>query len=145
MANEYIKTPSEVAAEARQTGHDAMEAVQGHAAEARAIGQEAAASLRPHLQDARAAGAEALDTAKGVAEDAKDTARDAAAAGKAYVRSAVDAANQKLGVLQDKVATAQYTCTQYIAKEPVKATLMAVAGGALLTGILMSALRGRRS
>lgn len=120
MVNEYVKTPSEVADEARQAGRDAMSAVQGHAEEAR-------------------------DTAQGMAADAKDVARDAAATGKAYARSAIDAANEKLGVLQDKVATAQETCTRYIAQEPVKATMMAVAGGALLTGLLMAAVRGRRS
>ena len=120
MANEYVKTPSEVAAEARQASHDAVEAVQGHAAEA-------------------------LDTAKGVAADAQDIARDAAATGKVYARGALDAAGQKLGLLQDKVAAAQDSCTRYIAQEPVKSTMMAVAGGALLTGLLMAALRGRRS
>lgn len=120
MLNEDVKTPSEVAEEARQAGRDAMNAAQGHAAEA-------------------------LDTAMGVAADAKDVARDATATGKAYARSAMDAAGEKLGVLQDKMAAAQESCTRYIGQEPVKATMMAVAGGALLTGLLMAALRGRRS
>lgn len=119
MVNEYVKTPSELADEARQAGRDAMSAVQGQAAEA-------------------------LDTAEGVAADAKDVAQDATAAGKAYARGAVEAASEKLGVLQDKVAAAQESCTRYIAQQPVKATMMAVAGGALLTGLLMAAVRGRR-
>lgn len=120
MANEYVKTPSDIAAEARQTGRDAAQAIEGQAAEA-------------------------LDTARGVAADAKDIAHDASTTGKVYARSAVDAAGRKLGLWQDKVAAAQESCTRYIAQEPVKSTMIAVAGGALLTGLLMAAVRGRRS
>jgi hypothetical protein len=44
--------------------------------------------------------------------------------------------------IQDQVAAAQAHCTRYIAKEPVRSTLLAVAGGALLTGLLLATLRG---
>lgn len=120
MANEYVKTPSDIAAEARERGHEAAQAMQWQ-------------------------GAEALDTAKGIAADARDIAHDASETGKVYARDAVDAAGRKLGVWQDKVTAAQECCTRYIAQEPVKSTLIAVATGALLTGLLMSAVRGRRS
>lgn len=85
-----------------------------------------------------------LDTTRGMAEDATDSAQEATATGKAYARSAVDAAGKKLGLWQDRVAAAQDSCTHYIAQAPVKSTLMAVAGGALLTGLLMAGLRRRR-
>jgi hypothetical protein len=46
--------------------------------------------------------------------------------------------------IQDQVAAAQARCTRYIAQEPVRATLVAVAGGALVTGLLLATLRGAR-
>lgn len=46
--------------------------------------------------------------------------------------------------MQDQVATAQAHCTRYIAQEPVKSTLIAIASGALLTGLVMAQLRGLR-
>jgi hypothetical protein len=44
--------------------------------------------------------------------------------------------------LHDQLAAAQTHCTRYIAQEPVRSTLIAVAGGALLTGLLLATLRG---
>lgn len=116
MANDDVKTPSELADEARQTGRDALNAA--------------------HFEATQTANA-----ARAVAEDALQT-------GRAHGWSAVDAAQRKVSALKDQVTAqacaAQESCTRYIAREPVKATLMAVAGGALLTGLVLSSLRGRR-
>ncbi|RYF64532.1 MAG: hypothetical protein EOO29_42185 [Comamonadaceae bacterium] len=46
--------------------------------------------------------------------------------------------------VQDQISAAQAQCTRYIAQEPVKATLIALAGGALLTGLVVAKLRGGR-
>lgn len=144
MANEAVKSPSEIAEETRRTAHEANEALHGHAAEAQQIGQAAAGSMRSSLEDASQTGAEALDTARGVAADLRERAQDAARTGKAYAQNAVNAAGRRLTTWQDQVADAQASCTRYIAQEPVKATLIAAAGGALLTGLLMATLRGHR-
>lgn len=123
MANDDVKTPSELADEARQTGRDALNAA--------------------HFEATQTANA-----ARAVAEDAHDLAEDALQTGRAHGWSAVDAAQRRVSALKDQVTAqacaAQESCTRYIAREPVKATLMAVAGGALLTGLVLSSLRGRR-
>lgn len=144
MANEPVKSPAEIAEETRQTAHEANEALHGHAVEAQQVGQAAMRSMQSSAEDAKQTGAEALDTARGVAADLRDRASDAAQIGKVYARNAVNAAGRKLSTWQDQMADAQASCTRYIAQEPVKATLLAVAGGALLTGLLMASLRGPR-
>jgi ElaB/YqjD/DUF883 family membrane-anchored ribosome-binding protein len=144
MESEHVKTPAQLAEEARQTGRDAVEAAQGYAAEARRVGAEAVESIRPSLEDARATGREGLDTVRGLANDARDIAGDAAATGRAYAKDAVNAAGRKLHDAKDQFDHARQACVQYIADEPVKAALISAAAGAVLTTLALSLLRGRR-
>lgn len=145
MESDNVKTPSQLAEEARQVGRDAVEATQGYATEARRVGAEAIQSIRPSIEDAKATSREGLDTARGLAGDARDIVGDAAATGRAYAKDAVNAAGRKLHEAQGRVQRTGEACAQFIADEPVKATLIAAASGAVLATLLMSALRGRRA
>jgi ElaB/YqjD/DUF883 family membrane-anchored ribosome-binding protein len=144
-----VKTPSQIAEEARQAGRDAVQAVQGHVHEANQIGRDAVQAIRPNVEDARQTAREAVDTAKGVASDAQDIASDAARTGRAYARDAankaVDKASSKFNDFRQQVGQARDNCAQYIADEPVKAALISAAGGAALTVLLLSMLRAGRS
>lgn len=142
MESDNVKTPAQLAEEARQTGRDAVEAAQGYAAEARRVGAEAVQSIRPSIEDAKATAREGRDTVKGLAGDAKDIASDASATGRAYAKDAVNAAGRKLHDVRGQFERARASCEQYIADEPVKASLISAAAGALLATLLLSALRG---
>jgi hypothetical protein len=137
MESDNIKSPSQLAEEARQTGHDALLAAQGYAGESKRIGGEVADSIRTGVSDARETGSEAVDTVRGLSSDARDLSKDALRTGKAYVSGATQAAGAKVQQAKD-------ACTQYIAEEPVRATLMAMAGGAILTSLMLRLMRGRR-
>lgn len=139
-----IKSPAELAEEAKQVGQDAVHAAQGYVSVARDIGNDARDAVRPSLQDAKFAAGELGDAAKGLANDAKDVAGDAAATGRAYARGAARVASKKMADLRGQVDQLQQDCTRYIAQEPVKATLISAAGGALLMGLLMSFARSPR-
>lgn len=139
---EDAKTPSQLAEEAKQTGRDAAQAAEGIAQEAKAIGASTAQSLRANAEDAKATGREALDTAKGLANDARDIAGDAAATGRRYAKDAVGAASAKLRGLSNQASELQVACTRYVAAEPVKSILYAAAGGAAVTALLISFMRG---
>jgi gas vesicle protein len=137
MEPDNVKSPSQLAEEARQTGHDALVAAQGYAQESKRIGSEVVQSIRSGISDARETGSEALDTVKGLSSDARDLSRDAAKTGKAYATDALHAAGAKVQHAKD-------ACTQYIAEEPVRATLLAAASGAILTSLMLRLMRGRR-
>ena len=139
---EDAKTPSQIADEARQTGRDAAQAAAGLTQEAKAIGAGAAQALRSSADDARTTGREAADTAKGLANDARDIAGDAAATGRRYAKDAVQAASAKLRGLSNQASELQVACTRYVAEEPVKSILYAAAGGAFVTALLISFMRG---
>jgi ElaB/YqjD/DUF883 family membrane-anchored ribosome-binding protein len=96
------------------------------------------------LPATRPAPCEALDTARGIAADAKDVASDAAATGKAYARGALDEAGKKIAGLRERAAGWEASCVKQIEAEPVKAVLIAAAGGALLAGLLLAFDRSRR-
>jgi ElaB/YqjD/DUF883 family membrane-anchored ribosome-binding protein len=139
------KTPSQLADEARRAGRDASAAAGGLAGEAKTIARDTAQSLRSSAADAKATAGEALDTARGIAADAKDVASDAADTGRAYARSAVNEAGKKIAGFRERAAGWQASCAKHIEAEPVKAVLIAAAGGALLAGLLLAFDRsGRR-
>ena len=144
MESDNVKTPAQPADEARRVGRDGAEAAQGYAPEARRVGADAMQSIRPSIEDAKATGREGLDTMRGIGGDARDIGGDAPATGRAYAKDAVNAAGKKLHDAQGRMQRTRDACTQFIADEPVKAALVAAASGAVLTTLLMSALRGRR-
>ena len=144
MDEDNVKTPAQIAEEARQAGRDAAQAAQGYGAEARRVGADAVQSIRPGLEDAKATAREGADTMKGLANDARDIASDAAATGRAYAKDAVNSAGKKLHDVQGQVQHYKEVCTRYIADEPMKAALISAAAGAALGTLLMSKARGSR-
>jgi ElaB/YqjD/DUF883 family membrane-anchored ribosome-binding protein len=138
------KTPSQLADEARRAGRDASAAASGLAGEAKTIAGDTARALRSGAADAKATAGEALDTARGIAADAKDVASDAAETGRAYARNAVDEAGKKFTGFKERAVEWQGSCVKRIEAEPVKAVLIAAAGGALLAGLLLAFDRSGR-
>ena len=143
MPNDPIKTPSEIADETRQTASDAFTAAQGYARESGRIGREGMHSIRATLEDARDTGSEALDTVAGLSNDTAEIVKDAAATSRAYARNAVNASGRKLRDWKGQVEHARESCKQYIADEPVRASLVAAAGGAVLMTLLLSFAKRR--
>ena len=84
----------------------------------------------------------AKDAASDYADDAKDTARSAVESTKAYAKSAVSAASRKFDDVRGQVEEVKQKSTAYIADEPVRAVMIAAAGGALLTALFLVAMRG---
>lgn len=139
------KTPSQLADEARQAGRDASTAASGLADEAKTIAGDTVQALRSSASDAKATAGEALDTVRGIAADAKDVAADAVGTGRVYAQDAVNEVGRRIVNLRERAAEWQESCAKQIAAEPVKAVLIAAAGGALLAGLLLAFDRsGRR-
>lgn len=139
-----IKTPGEIADEAAQAAQDAARAARGHALEAAEVARTAVRSVQPILDDARSTIGEAMGTVQGLARDVRDIARDAVVTGGALTQRALDAAGRRLDDGRARVLQTREQCEQYIAAEPVKATLWAMAGGALLAMLLGRAMRPQR-
>lgn len=137
-----IKTPADIAEEAKQAGRDATTAASGLVKDAQAIGSNTVQALRPAMEDAKATAREAADTAKGLASDAKDIAGDALHTARDYARSATAVASEKLGELKAKASDAQVVAARYIADEPVKSVLIGMAAGALFAALVMHLGRG---
>ncbi|MEJ8859974.1 hypothetical protein WKW79_35875 [Variovorax robiniae] len=92
--------------------------------------------------DARQVGKDAVDKARGVASDAKRVANDAVDTGRTYAKDAVNAAGKKIDAAKSQLdQTAQYL-TKAINDEPVKAVLITAALSAVVTALLISAVRG---
>lgn len=144
MATDNVKSPAELADEAKQTARDALEAAKGYAQESGRIGRDTAQSIRMAVEDAKETGAEALDTVGGLAHDAADIAMDAGTTSKAYAQKAVSATGRKLRDWQGQVDELKDSCTRYIGQQPVRSTLIAAGGGALLMKLLLSMIKRRR-
>ncbi|MDM0052967.1 hypothetical protein [Variovorax sp. J22R115] len=144
MASDDVKTASELAEEARQTGHDAVLAAHGYAQEGQRIGREAARSVRASLADAKETGSEALDTVRGLSNDARDLATDAIRSGRSSARDAVSAVGERARALGERVQHSKEACAGYIAEQPVRATLIAMASGAAAMTLMRHFLRARR-
>jgi ElaB/YqjD/DUF883 family membrane-anchored ribosome-binding protein len=124
------QTVSQLADEAHQVGRDASTAASDLAGEVKTIAANATEAWRTTAADATATAGEALDTVRGVAADAAGT-------GRAYAQEAVHEARRTMTSLRERAGEWQASCVKHIAAEPVKAVLMAAAGGALLAGLLL--------
>lgn len=131
MAADSIKTSSGLADEAEQTAQEALQAAQGYARGSGRIARDAIPSIRSNVEEAR--------------DDAKEIAEDVALTGRAYARNAVNATGRKIRDFKGQVTHAKDSCLQYIAEEPVRASLAAAASGAVLMTLLLSLMRGSRS
>lgn len=113
MESNEVKTPSELAEEARQIGRDAATAVQ------------------PQLNDAKKLAGDTAESGRAYAKDAANTA--------------LETARNKAQDLKAQWDQAGESCARYIAEKPMQSVLFSAAGGALLTTLLMAAMRtGRR-
>jgi len=139
-----IKTPSQIADEARQTGQNAANAAGQLANEAQANAASTVQALRPAMDDAKATGRDALNTAKALAGDAKAVAGDAWNTARSYAKNAGGVAGEKLGDFKAKASDFQETTARRIADEPLKAVAIGVAAGALLAALVMRRGRDRR-
>ncbi len=145
MESDNVKTPAEIADEARQTARDAVQAAQGYARESGRIGRDAVHSIRANAEDAMETAAQAADTVAGLAGDARDIGKDATATAKAYAKDAVNASGRRIRDLRGRVEDAKANCAQYIAEQPARASLIAAAAGAITMSLLVMLVKGRRS
>jgi ElaB/YqjD/DUF883 family membrane-anchored ribosome-binding protein len=144
MESDNVKTPAELADEAKQTAREALLAARGYVQESRRIGKDAVQSIRSNLEDAKETGLQAMDTVEGLSSDVRDIAKDAAATGRAYAQNAVNATGRKLRDRKGQVTHAKDSCEQYVAKEPVRASLIAAATGAVLMTLMLWLTRSRQ-
>lgn len=145
MNPDNVKSPSQLADEARGTAGDALDTAKNFAQASRAVSDDALSSVKDSLQDsaddARVLGQDAASAARSYARDARQTGKDAIETGRAYAQGAVNAAGKKVADIKDQLLTARKQSEQYIMDQPVRATLIAAAGGAVLTALLVSFMR----
>jgi ElaB/YqjD/DUF883 family membrane-anchored ribosome-binding protein len=144
MESDNVKTPTELEDEAKQTAREALLAARGYVQESSRIGKDAVQSIRSNLEDAKETGLQAMDTVEGLSSDVRDIAKDAAATGRAYAQNAVNATGRKLRDWKGQVTHAKESCVQYVAKEPVRASLIAAATGAVLMTLMLRLTRSRQ-
>jgi len=138
-----IKTASELAAEAARTADEAGQAAQGYVSESKRIVREAAASIRPSVGEFKQLAAEAADTTGGLAHDAHDLSRDAMRSVGGYAARSLRMARDQMLRLSGQMEDGTNACRQYVASNPMKAALAAVATGALLMTLARHAVKGR--
>lgn len=145
MNEDNVKSPSQLADQARGTMGDAIDTARNFAQASRAAGDDALNSVKDSVKDgaeeAKALGQDAAMAARSYGRDAKQTAKDAMDSGRAYAKDAVNAAGKKVDDLKDQFSSARKQSEQYIMDQPVRATLIAAAGGAILTALLVSFMR----
>ncbi|QNK72959.1 hypothetical protein H7F36_17565 [Variovorax sp. PAMC28562] len=145
MNPDIVKSPSQLADEARGTAGDAFDTAKNFAQASRAVSDDALSSVKDSLQDsaddAKVLGRDAASAARSYARDARQTGKDAIETGRAYAQDAVNAAGKKVADIKDQLSTARKQSEQYIMDQPVRATLIAAAGGAVLTALLVSFMR----
>jgi ElaB/YqjD/DUF883 family membrane-anchored ribosome-binding protein len=146
MNADNFKTPSQLAGEARGIADDALDTAKNFAQASGAAGEHAIDSVKGSVagisDDARALGQAAASSARSYGRDAKQTARDAIDTGRAYAKDAANAAGKKVDDIKGQLASARKQSEQYIMDQPVRATMIAAAGGALLTALFVSFMRG---
>jgi ElaB/YqjD/DUF883 family membrane-anchored ribosome-binding protein len=145
MNPDNVKSPSQLADEARGTAGDALDTAKNFAQASRAVSDDALSSVKDSLQDsaddAKVLGHDAASAARSYVRDARQTGKDAIETGRAYAKDAVNAAGKKIADIKDQLSTARKQSEQYIMDQPVRATLIAAAGGAVLTALLVSFMR----
>ena len=144
MPNEYVKTPSELADELKETGAAAADSAKNFAEASKGLGEEALMSVKSSADDARRLGRDAASAASSYAREVGDIAGEAADTGRVYAKDAVNAAGRKIRDLRGQLHVTRERGEEYVAAQPVRAALIAAAGGAVFTAVLLSLLRGAR-
>lgn len=92
-------------------------------------------------QDAFNQAQDGVKSRNGYPGESKAAGREALASAKAYAREAVTAAGEKASGLQAKARELKNQGSHYVAQQPVRSVLMAAAGGAALTALLVAKIR----
>ena len=121
-----VKTPGQLADEFKDVGRAAADSARNIAQASKGIGQEAMHSVKSSAAEARQLGSDTVDT------------------GRAYAKDAVNATGRKIRDLRGQWNVTRERGEQFVAEQPVRATLIAAAAGAVLTALLASALRRPR-
>lgn len=122
MEYENLNTTSQLDQEPGQPGHETNWMTPGDAPEAGLSGE----------------------AAQGHVQEAKQSAKTVLEAGRVYSQNAVNAAGEKIGELKGKVDQARKQGTRYVVDQPMQSVLVAAAGGAILTALLLFAMGGGR-
>ena len=144
MPNDNVKTPSELADELKETGLAAADSAKNIAEASKNIGADAISSVKSSAEDAKQLGRDAASAAGAYAREAAATGSDAVDSGRAYAKDAVNAAGRKIRDLRGQLQATRERSEQFVADQPVRAALIAAAGGAVFTAVLLSLLRGPR-
>ncbi|OUM01339.1 hypothetical protein [Variovorax sp. JS1663] len=118
-----IKTPSQLAEEARQTANDAIDTT-------RAYAQNAVNAAGEKVRDLR--------------RDAEPTVEQLAARVQQAVQRGLDAASTTSARAQRRLEAAADVTGRYIADQPVRSVLLAAAAGAAITALIVLASRRSR-
>ena len=118
-----IKTPSQLAEEARQTASDAIDST-------RAYAQNAVNAAGEKVRDLR--------------RDAEPTVEQLAARVQQAVQRGLDAASTTSARAQRRLEAAADVTGRYIADQPVRSVLIAAAAGAAITALIVLASRRSR-
>lgn len=144
MQSDHVKTPSELANELKQTGQAAADTAKNIAEASKSIGTDAINSVKSSADDAKQLGRDAVDLAAAYAHEAAETGSDAVDTGRAYAKDAVNAAGRKIRDLRGQLHATRERGEQFVADQPVRAALIAAAGGAVFTALLLSLMRNSR-
>ncbi|MEJ7687471.1 MAG: hypothetical protein WKG52_11005 [Variovorax sp.] len=93
--------------------------------------------------DVKSPSSSTYDT-EAAATDVSNKARDAMETVRSYAKDSADAAGRQMQNLKGQFDHARQRSEQYVADQPVRAAWMAAAGGAVLTALLVSLMRGGR-
>ena len=118
-----IKTPSQLAEEARQTASDAIDST-------RAYAQNAVNAAGEKVRDLR--------------REAEPTVEQLAARVQQAVQRGLDAASTTSARAQRRLEQAADVTGRYIADQPVRSVLIAAAAGAVITALIVLASRRSR-
>jgi len=101
-------------------------------------------SVRSGIREARARGEGAADLSRHYAQQAGAAARGAAAGARHYAREAVNASGRPIRRARSRFEGGRHRWQgeDYVSDQPVRAALLAAAGGALLTALFIALLRG---
>jgi ElaB/YqjD/DUF883 family membrane-anchored ribosome-binding protein len=146
MNADNFKSPTQLAGEARGIADDALDTAKNFAQASRAVGEHAMDSVKESVagsaDDAKALGQDAASAARRYGRDANQTAKDAIDTGRAYAKDVANAASKKVDDIAAQLASARQQSERYIMDQPVRATMIAAAGGAILTALFVSFMRG---
>jgi ElaB/YqjD/DUF883 family membrane-anchored ribosome-binding protein len=120
--NTPVKTPSQLAEEARQTANDAIDTT-------RAYAQNAVNAAGEKVRDLR--------------RDVEPTVEQIAARVQQAVQRGLDAASTTSARAQRRLEQAADVTGKYIADQPVRSVLIAAAAGAAITALIVLASRRR--